>query len=64
MKIVGITRGPCGSWMAQIGGNLTDFEAGFLRCLRCLILDRDPLCTEACRKRLGRMLRFYHREAA
>jgi hypothetical protein len=30
-------------WMQQIARNLTDPEDGFLRGVRYLILDRDPL---------------------
>ncbi len=50
VHVAGIARDPCGDWMKQIARNLTDAEDGFLRGLRYLILDRDPLYTAAFRK--------------
>ncbi len=50
VEIAGITSAPSGAWMQQIARNLTDIEDGFLRGVRFLILDRDPLYTEAFRK--------------
>lgn len=52
VEIAGITSAPSGTWMKQIAKNLTDAEDGFLRGVRYLILDRDPLYTEAFRKML------------
>jgi transposase InsO family protein len=52
VEIAGITNAPSGKWMQQIARNLTDPEDGFLRGIRYLILDRDPLYTEAFRKML------------
>lgn len=52
VEIAGITRQPNGSWMKQISRNLTDAEDGFLLHVRYLIIDRDPLYTEAFRKML------------
>ena len=52
VEIAGITNAPSGKWMQQIARNLTDPEDGFLRDVRYLILDRDPLYTEAFRKML------------
>ncbi|MFH0900668.1 MAG: integrase core domain-containing protein, partial [Pseudomonadota bacterium] len=43
---------PDGQWMLQIARNLTDAEEGFLRGKRYLILDRDPLYTDAFRRLL------------
>ncbi len=52
VEIAGIAHNPCGRWMKQIARNLTDAEDGFLRGVRYLIIDRDPLYTEAFRKML------------
>jgi transposase InsO family protein len=52
VQIAGITCNPSGSWMKQIARNLTDSEDGFLLKIRYLIIDRDPLYTEAFRKML------------
>jgi putative transposase len=52
VEIAGITNAPSGKWMQQIARNLTDPEDGSLRGVRYLILDRDPLYTEAFRKML------------
>ena len=52
VEIAGITNAPTGAWMEQIARNLTDPEDGFLRGVRYLILDRDPLYTGAFRKML------------
>ncbi|MFH2009307.1 MAG: helix-turn-helix domain-containing protein [bacterium] len=49
VEIAGITRQPTGEWMMQVGRNLTDVVDGFLRDKRFLILDRDPLFTNAFR---------------
>jgi putative transposase len=43
VEIAGITRQPSGAWMNRIARNLTDEEDGFLRDIRYLIIDRDPL---------------------
>ena len=52
VEIAGICHSPTGTWMKQIARNLTDCEDGFLRGVRYLILDRDPLYTAAFRKML------------
>ncbi len=49
VHIAGITEYPHGEWMKQIGRNVTDVVDGFLTDARYLILDRDPLYTEAFR---------------
>src|SRR4029453_4265648 len=49
VEIAGITRQPDGNWMTQVARNLTDAEDGFLRGMKYLILDRDPLYTTAFR---------------
>jgi putative transposase len=52
VEIAGICPSPAGSWMKQVARNLTDCEDGFLRGIRYLILDRDPLYTTAFRAML------------
>jgi len=52
VEIAGITSQPREVWMKQVARNLTDSEDGFLRGVRYLILDRDPLYTSAFRKML------------
>ena len=52
VEIAGITSQPCEAWMKQIARNLTDAGDGFLRDVRYLILDRDPLYTAAFRRML------------
>jgi transposase InsO family protein len=44
--IAGISQRLDNAWMAQIARNLTDSKDGFLKDVRHLIVDRDPLCTE------------------
>ncbi len=53
IEISGITVNPTGAWMMQVARNLTDEVDGFLRDKRYLILDRDPVFTEASEKMLG-----------
>ena len=43
VEIAGISHDAHGGWMVQIARNLTDPVDGFLRGMRLLILDRDPL---------------------
>jgi transposase InsO family protein len=50
VEIAGITRQPNEAWMKQTARNLTDAQDGFLRGVRYLILDRDPLYTTAFRR--------------
>jgi len=50
--IAGVAADPHEGWMKQLVRNLTDAEAGFLRDIRYLILDRHPLYTSAIRKML------------
>ena len=52
VHIAGITEYPHGIWMKQIGRNVTDSFDGFLLDVRYLILDRDPLYTDAFRNLL------------
>ena len=52
VEIAGIAHQMHGEWMVQVARNLTDAEEGFLRGVRYLILDRDPLYTAAFRKTL------------
>jgi putative transposase len=54
VEIAGICRQPTGAWRLQMARNLTAVDAGFLVNARYLILDRDPLYTEAFRKTLDR----------
>lgn len=49
VHIAGLSRDPHDAWIQQIGRNLTDSVAGFLRGKRYLIHDRDPLFTDAFR---------------
>jgi len=53
VEIAGITAQPNGSWMKQIARNLTDVFDGFLKDIRYLIHDRDPLYTNAFRELLA-----------
>jgi len=52
VEIAGITCQPCEEWMTQVARNLTDARDGFLRGIRHVILDRDPLYTAAFRRLL------------
>jgi transposase InsO family protein len=52
VEIAGITGQPNEIWMTQIARKLTDAHDGFLRGVRSLILDRDPLYTTAFRRML------------
>ncbi len=54
MQIVGITDQPCEIWMKQMARNLTDPFDGFLRGVRYLIMDRDPLFTTCFRNMLNK----------
>ena len=51
--IAGISQGLDDAWMAQIAGNLTDAKEGFLKDVRHLIVDREPLYTEQFKTILG-----------
>ena len=53
IEIAGITTHPTGAWMMQVGRNLTDVVDGFLRDKRYVILDRDPVFTDAYRNLLN-----------
>jgi hypothetical protein len=55
VHIAGISNQPSEARMTQIARNLTVCVDGFLRPIRYLILDRDPLYTRAFRK-FSRML--------
>ena len=50
VEIAGISRGPDGEWMKQVGRNLTDCDDGFLNGSGRLIYDRDPLFTRSFRE--------------
>ncbi len=52
VEIAGITCHPDEAWMTQVARNLTDNVDGFLRSVRYVILDRDPLYTAAFRRLL------------
>ena len=52
VELAGISAQPDGAWMQQIGRNLTDAVDGFLQDMRYVILDRDPLYTDAFRRLL------------
>jgi len=52
VEIAGITSQPNEHWMMQMARNLTDPHDGFLRGVRHLIVDRDPLYTSAARNLL------------
>ncbi|MEP7305239.1 MAG: integrase core domain-containing protein [Acidobacteriota bacterium] len=52
VEIAGITHQPHEAWMTQLARNLTDAHDGFLRDMRYLILDRDPLYTATFRRLL------------
>jgi putative transposase len=54
VHIAGITTNPGTSWMIQVARNLTDFDDGFLRGKRYLILDRDTKYSAAFRSFLVR----------
>jgi len=54
VEIAGISPSPDGRWMDQIARNLLDAEDGFLLGKRYLLLDRDPLYTDAFRATLER----------
>lgn len=53
VHLVGLTRDPGQAWMLQAARNLTDAVDGALRGKRYLIVDRDPLYTQAFRHMLG-----------
>lgn len=55
VHIAGIVRDTdlTGAWMLQVARNLTDPVNGFLRNMRQLVLDRDPLFTSAFRDLLS-----------
>jgi len=52
VALAGITCQPTEAWMTQTARTLTDAQDGFLRGVRSLILDRDPLYTTAFRRML------------
>jgi len=45
VQIVGIKANPSEPWMKQMARNLTDCDDGFLKDMRYVIIDRDPLYT-------------------
>ena len=51
-QIAGISAAPDGPWVPQLMRNATDAEDGFLRHIRVLIHDRDPLFRPAGRDTL------------
>jgi putative transposase len=54
VHVAGITPHPDNSWMMQIARNVTDADAGFLRGIQHLILDRDAKYSDAFRTVLVR----------
>ena len=52
VQIAGISAEPDGPWVTQVMRNATDVEDGFLRNMRFLIHDRDPLFRPAVRDTL------------
>jgi putative transposase len=50
VEIAGIVRQPHGAWMKQVARNLTDGVDGFLKGMRYVIQDRDPLFTDEFRR--------------
>jgi putative transposase len=50
VEILGIAVNPGGPWMGQMARNLVDALDGFLLGKRYLLLDRDPLYTQAFRQ--------------
>jgi transposase InsO family protein len=54
VEILGIAVNPGGPWMEQMARNLVDALDGFLLGKRYLLLDRDPLYTQAFRQILDR----------
>ena len=50
VEILGIAANPGGAWMEQMARNLVDALDGFLLGKRYLLLDRDPLYTQAFRQ--------------
>ena len=53
VEIVGMVANPGGPWMEQMARNLVDAVDGFLVGKRYVLIDRDPLYTEAFRRILG-----------
>lgn len=53
VEIVGMFANPGGPWMEQMARNLVDAVDGFLLGKRYLLINRDPLYTEAFRRILG-----------
>jgi hypothetical protein len=50
VHIAGIERQPNGAWMKQVARNITDGVDGFLKGMRYLVHDRDPLFTDEFRE--------------
>jgi transposase InsO family protein len=50
VDIAGILPRPNGEWMGQVARNLTDCDEGFLKDVRYLMHDRDPLFAMSFRK--------------
>ena len=61
VHFAGCTTNPDQSCMCQAATNLSDAEDGFLHGKKYLLMDRDTKFSEACRERLGGMLRYYYR---
>ena len=58
VQIEGISAEPDGPWVTQLMRNATEAEDGFLRHIRFLIHDRDPLFRPAVRE----FVAHYHHE--
>lgn len=54
VELCGVSACPDGEWMKQMARNLTDMVDGFLLKHRYVLMDRDPLFTEAFRASLAR----------
>jgi putative transposase len=52
VQLAGCTCHPDESWMLQIARNLTDFEEGFLRSKRYVLIDRDTKYSHDFRQQL------------
>jgi putative transposase len=53
VEILGMVANPGGPWVEQMARNLVDAVDGFLVGKRYVLIDRDPLYTEAFRRILG-----------
>jgi len=61
VQIVGIKASPSEEWMKQMPRNLTDCFDGFLKDMRYVIMDRDPLYTPSIQSSDSCPAEFWHR---